>query len=424
MQLSPRCEHQFSRGARGRLIGFLAIITLATIGGAFANDTTAELAAGGLVFSKSDDIEMRSEDLFLSTKEIRIQYRFYNRSNRDITTLIAFPMPDIPYGDDDFNFAIPSNDLQSILPFATTVNGRPVAALAERKAVLDGVDLTEVLEKAGVSLVPQPGQDLHVPEESRAELRRLRLIKDDPGADRSVEPRWTLKTTYYWEQTFPARQELVITHRYQPSVGNAVPIAASTLLSEPRSLGIDPSKGVNRYCIDQAFLNAMVRASNTEWEQHFLEYVLVTAANWNGPIGRFRLVVDKEAPENLVSFCANGVRKINPTQFEFTASQFTPTSNLAVLILSPRRIEPSTSQKGPDLLGAQDLNASSCEQLWYRRNDILKTAGYCFRTPRAVRIFGNAGCRHNSLSDLILSDRDRHAVNSIQQIERVKGCPR
>ena len=36
------------------------------------------------------------------------------------------------------------------------------------------------------------------------------------------------------------------------------------------------------------------------------------------PIGRFRLVVDKGAPGNLVSFCGEGVRKISPTRFEMS----------------------------------------------------------------------------------------------------------
>lgn len=66
----------------------------------FANNSSAELATGGLVFTKSDDIEMQSEDLFISMKEVRVQYHFYNRSDRDISTQIAFPMPDIP---DDAN---------------------------------------------------------------------------------------------------------------------------------------------------------------------------------------------------------------------------------------------------------------------------------------------------------------------------------
>ncbi len=62
---------------------------------ALANDSTAELKTGGLVLLKSSKIEMRSEDLFISSKEINIKYVFLNNSPTDIATVIAFPMPRI-----------------------------------------------------------------------------------------------------------------------------------------------------------------------------------------------------------------------------------------------------------------------------------------------------------------------------------------
>lgn len=40
---------------------------------------------------------------------------------------------------------------------------------------------------------------------------------------------------------------------------------------------------------------------------------------------------------------------------------------------------------------AQDIFALSCPQLWYQRNSIFKAVGYCFHTPRAIRVLGNAG---------------------------------
>jgi hypothetical protein len=113
-----------------------------------ANDTTAELATGGLVFTKSPDIEMRSEDLFISMKEIRVQYKFFNHSNKEVVTPVAFPMPDLPFGTGS-DLAIPTNDPENILGFSTTVDNRPIAALVERKALLNGVDKTEVLRTLG-----------------------------------------------------------------------------------------------------------------------------------------------------------------------------------------------------------------------------------------------------------------------------------
>jgi len=64
-----------------------------------------------------------------------------------------------------------------------------------------------------------------------------------------------------------------------------------------------------------------------------ITYILKTGANWSGPIKAFRLVVDKGEAANLVSFCGEGIRKIAPTRFEMRKTDFTPKSDLYVLIL-------------------------------------------------------------------------------------------
>ena len=375
---------------RAALCISLSLITGCT--GAVANDSTAELATGGLVFTKSEHVEMQSEDLFISTKEIRVRYHFFNNSDNDIVTQVAFPMPDIQYGEDG-EVAVPTTDRQNILGFKTTINGRPVEARVEQKAFVEGTDQTESLRRLGVPIaLPLDGNLDSVPRNKWDELIRAGLVKleDNGKDDQHIYASWTLKTTYYWQQTFPARQTVVVEHRYLPSVGSMVTMTASDLLKY--SLGIDRSLGVNRYCIDQAFLASITKRPNGSWEQHFLEYILVTGANWSGPIKNFRLVVDKGSPDNLVSFCGQGVRKISPTQFEVRISQFIPTSNLSILILSPAPSEPGDTPNVSVSDRPTNLSALSCEQLWYQRNRMFKAGGYCFRTSRAIGIFGNAGC--------------------------------
>ena len=62
--------------------------------------------------------------------------------------------------------------------------------------------------------------------------------------------------------------------------------------------------------------------------------MLKTGANWAGPIGQFRMVVDKQYPDNLISFCGDGVKKTGPTTFEITAKDVTPQQDLSILILT------------------------------------------------------------------------------------------
>ncbi|KQP38607.1 hypothetical protein ASF49_05025 [Methylobacterium sp. Leaf104] len=66
--------------------------------------------------------------------------------------------------------------------------------------------------------------------------------------------------------------------------------------------------------------------------------------------------------------------------------------------------------------------APSCEALWTERNAIFKAGGYCFRTPQAIRAFGNAGCQYDDEAEVPLSARQREQVARIRTSERSLGC--
>ena len=298
---------------------------------ALANDTSAELAAGGLVLTKSDSIEMRSEDLYISEKAVRVRYVFANTSGKDVTVRVAFPMPDI--GGPGFfqsDVSIPIDDAAAnILGFSTKVDGKPVKAQVEQKAIAtDGVDRTAWLVANHVPLA------LHVegadealqalPKAKRDEAIKLGLYDPDQGGV------WVLKTTYHWLQTFPAGRPIVVEHAYTPSVGATVATNVGTLYG---------SEIKDRYCVDKALTDTVVRAAkadkdgNAPWVDRWIDYVLVTGGNWKKPIGDFRLVVDKGSPKNLVSFCGSGVKKIGPTQFEMRRTNWRPEKDLSILLL-------------------------------------------------------------------------------------------
>lgn len=323
-------------------------------GGARANDSTAELATGGLVFVKNDAIQMLAEDLFVSASEIRVRYRFFNRSAQDVVVHVAFPMPEIKVEGPDENIAVPTEDPVNFLGFSTTVNGSPVRTDVEQRVTgADGVDRTALLQGLGVPLAPHlqaSGEALdRLPKDRQDELQTLRLADVEEydagkGMERHLAPRWTLKTTFYWQQTFPARGETVIEHRYTPSVGGSVQtaLAAPSLAREPETLA-----QIKKYCVESDLLATLERARKTAkaefgppYSEQRIDYVLSTGANWSGPIRDFRLVVDKGDPDSLISFCGTGVQKIGPTTFEMRKTDFTPTGDLSVLILKKIKPEP------------------------------------------------------------------------------------
>ncbi len=309
-----------------------------------ANDSTAELAAGGLVMVKNDNIEMRAEDLFISAKQIRVRYKFFNRSDQDVTVRVAFPIPDISMAEPDANISVPTEDPVNIFGFKTSVNGKPVKMEVEQRAFAGDTEQTKFLRDLGIPLAPHLAATGNALEKLLAEkqaefvARKLGEIEEydqGKGMEKHLAPRWTLRTNYHWEQTFPARAETAIEHSYIPSVGQS---AGSTI--DPSDLSESFADYKNKYCIDDDFLASIARIkkqTGTEYGGPFIEerieYILATGANWSGPIRDFRLVFDKGAPDSLVSFCGEGVKKIAPTQFEMKKTDFTPKGNFAVLIL-------------------------------------------------------------------------------------------
>src|SRR5262249_5911802 len=132
----------------------LAAGLAAASGAALANDSSAELAAGGLIFVRNENVEMRSEDLTISAKEIVVRYRFFNKSAKDVTVLVAFPMPEIHIDAIDQNISIPTEDPVNFLAFRTTVNGQPVIAKVEQRVMAAGLDRTELLRGLNIPLAP------------------------------------------------------------------------------------------------------------------------------------------------------------------------------------------------------------------------------------------------------------------------------
>ncbi|MGK9171148.1 DUF4424 domain-containing protein [Inquilinus limosus] len=314
-------------------------------GAARANDSTAELAAGGLVLTKTDDIEMRSEDLYVSAKEIRVTYRFFNRSAQDRTVTVAFPMPDVTLDFIDGLTAVPHPGTENFLDFSTKADGKPVRTDVEVKAFGNGVDQTALLRRLGVPLYPDADYDglTALPRAQRDELIKLGLAAVNEfdagkGWEQHVVPSWTLKTTYHFQQTFPAGREVLIEHRYTPGTGESV---GSVIGSSYAAGSTEYADDLRTYCIDQSFLAAVRRAQakagkdGMPFSEQRISYILTTGANWAAPIGDFRLVVDKGEARNLVSFCAEGVKKISPTQFEVRKTNFTPGQDIDVLILRP-----------------------------------------------------------------------------------------
>jgi hypothetical protein len=311
-----------------------------------ANDTTAVLTTGGLQFVNNEQVVMESEDLFISREEIRVTYTFRNDSAEDQNVLVAFPMPDLVpnfYSPTSF----PSGPNHNLFEFETTVDGEPVDATLHEYAFAVGVDRTDIVRDMNLPLVPinmiVADAVNALTDQQKAELLHLGMLTideygDESGWKQQFYPAWTYRATYTWEANFPAGETVTVKHRYKPSVGGTVGVS---FLSKPYEAYDPATEYKTKYCTDESFIAAVRKTlpnQDEPWGAPFFEswisYVLTTGGNWGGgAIERFRLVVDKGSPDNLVSFCGDNVKKTGPTTFEMVKTDFWPEEELEILIL-------------------------------------------------------------------------------------------
>ena len=71
---------------------------------------------------------------------------------------------------------------------------------------------------------------------------------------------------------------------------------------------------------------------------------------------------------------------------------------------------------------SSDLMQLGCQPLGEVRNWIYKENGYCFKTPKTIKAFGNAGCLYDDVAQVPLNQFERHNVKAIKKAEARKGC--
>jgi hypothetical protein len=306
---------------------------------ALADDSSAMLSAGGIVFTDTTPVRMAAEDLSVGPRAVKIRFAFVNDTAKDVQTVVAFPLPDI----DTAQFwgspiGTLTADPRNFVGFKATVDGKAVPFAIEQRAIFKGKDVTAIVTAAGlpVNVVAAEGYrklDALTPAEHK-KLMDAGIVEGD-GVNEFV-PQWQVRTRFYWTQKFPARKTVVIEHSYQPVTGQSF-FSPADMKRTDKYDGID-------YCFDESVwaaaksLSRGARANRPDDNGYVTAYqtgyILMTAKNWKGPIGRFHLTLDKLKPGNVLSLCWDGaLKKTGAATFEFTRKNFTPTRDIRLLVL-------------------------------------------------------------------------------------------
>lgn len=312
---------------------------------AFANDTQANVAYGGLIFEQNPDITMDAEDLYLSLDTVRVRYTYTNRSTKPVTILIAFPLPDVPLPNVDWDWAEAATPDWDDIGMKTLVNGKLAGLMRIDIPRVDGKDVEPRLKALGwpvrfwqdEGLMPRL-QALSADDKSALVAEGL-LTGADMGPN-GVRPAWIVATSFVRTQTFPPGVPVSVEHSYSPSQGGTV---GSGLDRAGRDDMLVSDGPYARFCVDDAFLRGYDRkryladgkvSDRTFPIEQWIGYRLSPGANWKGPIGRFRLTVDKGFADHLVSLCMDGLTKISPTRFEVVKTNYEPARDLDVLFVN------------------------------------------------------------------------------------------
>jgi hypothetical protein len=136
-----------------------------------------------------------------------------------------------------------------------------------------------------------------------------------------------VRARFYWPMTFAAHRTVTMEIAYQPVTG--IGATSYKFLKASKALA-------QAYCIDPSVWKALDRAHAKRSQAALLQtdYILRTANNWKGPIGRFHLTLDKKKPDAVVALCWPApLTKTGATTYEFTASNFAPTRDIHMLVL-------------------------------------------------------------------------------------------
>lgn len=336
---------------RAKQISILTFGLLLIAGRSLANDTTARVGAGGIVLLKSEQIRMVSELLEISTKSIRVKYTFLNEDTADVRTTVAFPMPAYRWNSGDS--AVEGN-VGPLKTFKHLVNGVPVPTQIERKAVVNGRNITDQLRQIGLS-----DEQIFVTFGKCSTANRLAVscslskkqLAEIAGltGKGSGDTNWTVEETVFWEQVFPAGKLIEVRHEYAPFVGMSYTspyqdgfgyVGTSPNDYLPRATPLNRPDDPNEACLDDGLgqalrkkIGAIVESgvSSVTVTLNDVEYILGTGRNWKGPIQDFKLRIEKSAPEQIISLCFPGKpKKLSPTVLEFAQTNYVPQDRLVV----------------------------------------------------------------------------------------------
>lgn len=311
-----------------RLTFISLLITFVLPVTATGNDGFAELAVGGIVIGKTNDIALDKEVLDISYDNIVVNYEFINESDKDQDVLMLFPLP-----------AYPANPAESWIishgqpsGFSINMNGKSVDFRTEVVAKVKDKDVTRELLSAGLTeaqiikfpfdnnLLGIKDHDIKLPK-AQIDLMTEKGLLDDEY------PAWDIYVKYIWHAKFPAKSRVYVEHSYRP------------FIAEGTASGFSPGMDLSRFCITPDQVKELNRLYNNNINLDaynqipgtIVAYVLTTANSWKDGIRDFTLRIHAKSKTEIVSVCLPfKVIKVSDTLYSLNIKKYKPGQDLII----------------------------------------------------------------------------------------------
>ena len=284
-------------------------------------------AATGPIFDLPAGVSVERLDVHISIYSVKLAYVFKTDTRQTIHFSFAMPdmpvdaSPDIAVLDEESETAGLEADTQpaNYMSLSVSVNGHKLALTDQGRALLEGKDVTRQLLDAGVPLLTGPDGDptwRQLPPEKQRQLKASGLMSDDTAL-------WTYQADFVWDAVLEPGET-----RVEASYAPLSRYWSDINLDYFPEIAADGSV-TRTYCIDDAVRRAFLSGD------HYYELYTVTHLappdGWRGPAHHYRLEVDKQHATDFVAFCPPDAKKVSPTRFEWTATEYTQGSETGVL---------------------------------------------------------------------------------------------
>lgn len=298
-----------------------------------ANDSMDGLPIAHPVITFGGELEGASytvdaETITVSTKTISFDMRLSNGTKKDISTMVTVPLPDINLIHALFpNTANGEED--NFLNVVAELDGKPVELSLEQRADVGNVDVTEDIENAGISLMPEiAAQDpalQSLDEKTMADWRMRGIAVPNPDEGQRGGPwfpGWRLQSSESFSLSIPAGKSVHLLVHMDAAPETGFPVG----FMEDGKPNKDLISYQGRFCFDDGFVKQVAKliadptSSGSLQQEQTISLPDFNPSVTRGPI---RIVVDKGEPDALVAFCGADVKQTGPTTSEFTIKNAT-----------------------------------------------------------------------------------------------------